>query len=661
MRKAGQDPISRSIPIVAAAYARKFGIKIGIGGDDAFTDGTHIQLPSIPEDYPYKDALWGFLAHEASHVRFTDFSVESPNDYHHSLVNSLEDGRIELDFIREYPGARETLDEALRLFVHQDQMQKPDGSEHPAETLSAYVLYWVRNQWRGQSILDEHYVAATNAMQATFPADVVSKLDNILAEAPKLRSTGDVKRMVDRILKLFEDEAPEQKPEEQNSEQDKKPEQGDSSSDGEPGESKDESGNGDSGDGQDDSKSDSSGSNGDQKGNEKGDQNGQDGSSGRDSKSDNGQSGSSGGSDQKGEGEQSGDSKSSGSSGDQNAQQEGGQGQGSQDGQQSNGQGNPSNQPGKPGGSGGSGAGDQKSQNVALVQEGSGKHAATDVFAEIKDDLQTVAKGNPQKHVMLPPDAVPVGSLEPAEANELETRARRTTVALRKQLMALVEANGKVRKRYLDSGQKVASNRLSGVPAGDYRVFRKEKRKKKVNTSVHILLDASGSMNRLVGASPEQGSRIQVANEASLAIAQALEAIPRVSVAVTAFKGTPQQRVHEMLKHNQTARACAGRFAVGAGGGTPLAPALWHAARDLCNRREERKIVMVITDGMPSQPDQVRHVISLMQRSDYELIGIGIGEDADLVSHYISDHCVIRNVSDLKHRLFDIFRTKLAA
>lgn len=604
MRTSGQDPISRSIPIVASAYARKFGIKIGIGGGDAFTNGSHIQLPAIPEDYPYKDALWGFLAHEASHVRFTDFSVSAPNDYQDGLENSLEDGRIEIEFIKEFPGAKQTLDEALRLFVHQDKMQKLDGSEHPAQILSAYILYWVRNQWRRQSILDDHYITATNAMLATFPIEVVAKLDSILAEAPSLRSSSDVQHMAERILKLFGDESSQSQPDDKPDDGDGEPEK---QNKGDSGESQDSSKGDKSGDDQGDQKSKSSDTKGDQKDEGKG---GQGDQPGDETTANDGQSGSSGGPDQKGEVDSSG--------------------------------------AGKPGDSR---KGDQKAANVMLVRNGSAAHNAQDIFAEIKDDLGTVAKGSPNQQVMLPPNVESVGSIGKAGADEIESRARSTTVSLRKQLMALVQSSDKVQKRYETRGRKVDSRRLKGVAGGDYRVFRRDKRAKKVNTAVHILLDASSSMRA--------GSRITIANEASLAIAQSLEAIPRVSVAVTAFKGGLENPVYEMLQHNQTARASAGRFAVTASGGTPMAPALWHAARDLCNRNEERKIVMVITDGMPCHADQCHNVISLMQRSGYEMVGIGIGSDA--ISGFISDHCVIQDASDLKHRLFEIFRKKLVA
>lgn len=70
---------------------------------------------------------------------------------------------------------------------------------------------------------------------------------------------------------------------------------------------------------------------------------------------------------------------------------------------------------------------------------------------------------------------------------------------------------------------------------------------------------------------------------------------------------------------------------------------------------------MVITDGKPAQPEQTHHVLSLMERSGYEVVAIGIGQDAEVVSNFIKDHCVIQTASDLKRKLFDIFRRKLAA
>ena len=66
--------VMRSLPLVASVLGRKYGVKVEIGGTDAYTDGTVIRLPSLPGDVP--DTLLamarGFLDHEAAHSGETE-------------------------------------------------------------------------------------------------------------------------------------------------------------------------------------------------------------------------------------------------------------------------------------------------------------------------------------------------------------------------------------------------------------------------------------------------------------------------------------------------------------------------------------------------------------------------------------------------------------
>jgi cobaltochelatase CobT len=70
-----QHTLRNALPIVAAALGRKLGVEVGVGGHDACTDGLRIQIPDVPEDPASRDLAWGYLAHEAAHVRYTDFVV----------------------------------------------------------------------------------------------------------------------------------------------------------------------------------------------------------------------------------------------------------------------------------------------------------------------------------------------------------------------------------------------------------------------------------------------------------------------------------------------------------------------------------------------------------------------------------------------------------
>jgi len=71
-------PLKNALPIVAAAYGEKFGVKVLIQGQDAFTDGERIVIPTAnPDDPHYQQIAWGYLAHEAAHIRHTNFDIST--------------------------------------------------------------------------------------------------------------------------------------------------------------------------------------------------------------------------------------------------------------------------------------------------------------------------------------------------------------------------------------------------------------------------------------------------------------------------------------------------------------------------------------------------------------------------------------------------------
>ena len=42
--------IIKALPLLASVLGRKYGVEVRIGGDQAFTNGNIIQLPSLPLD-----------------------------------------------------------------------------------------------------------------------------------------------------------------------------------------------------------------------------------------------------------------------------------------------------------------------------------------------------------------------------------------------------------------------------------------------------------------------------------------------------------------------------------------------------------------------------------------------------------------------------------
>ena len=80
--------------------------------------------------------------------------------------------------------------------------------------------------------------------------------------------------------------------------------------------------------------------------------------------------------------------------------------------------------------------------------------------------------------------------------------------------------------------------------------------------------------------------------------------------------------------------------------------ALWCAASQLIYRQEERKIIMVITDGEPDHQADTQDIISLCERSGIELVGVGIQTDS--VERLFKSSITVLDLASLRSSLFEV-------
>jgi len=198
--------VMRSLPLVASVLGRKYGVKVEIGGTDAYTDGTVIRLPSLPGDVP--DTLLamarGYLDHEAGHVRATDFQALkaaslTPIEKH--VWNTLEDHRVEQKLASIFPGCRQNFD---WLIAHVFGSETYDEPAQPAAIILNWLLLEVRS-W-DVAALRNRKNALAGQIDAAFPG-VRPKIERVLRTVrTRCRSTQDAidfAREIVRVLDLY--------------------------------------------------------------------------------------------------------------------------------------------------------------------------------------------------------------------------------------------------------------------------------------------------------------------------------------------------------------------------------------------------------------------------------------------------------------------------
>ena len=588
--------LNRAFPIVAAAIGQRFGIKVGVGGDQAYTTGDAIQLPGYDGDDPdYKDYAWGLLAHEAFHIRHSDFSI----DYGRSVIRrrlcgAIEDVRIEHEGAREFPGTRLTIRTVIDKMIDQGKFKAHAELDHPGDILHGYVLKSLRARVLGQTALTPLVTESEKALKARFPKGAVIRLKGLLSEVPEsLSCERDCLSLADQILEMIEDEVRKEKEAEATGQA--------SQSDADRDDGSDPEASG-SDAGEENCRPESGHD-------ETADANPEDGQAGQDP--------------------------------DQGSPASGGAGSG---------QPNPDDDGLQP-------AGIDTAALETLLQQILGTEEddlEQDVFEAVKealriDDAQVAS-------VCLP------GADDPRRNEALGLALHRKVLGesgkIRAALQGVVQShrrNRPIRKR---CGQRIDSGQLHRLPAGETRIFLRQAHKVNPNTAIHLLIDRSDSMGYQAHdtAGRAMGARMPLALDASMALALALEGIPGVNPAITAFPGGDERSVYAVLRHGEKLRPNVGAFALTPGGSTPMAEAIWYAAASLCRCREPRRVVMVLTDGQPDDRLSTLDILARCQRSGIEAVGIGLGID---VSHLYPKSIVINDLGELRTRLFELAKDLL--
>ncbi|WP_029459578.1 cobaltochelatase CobT-related protein [Solidesulfovibrio alcoholivorans] len=237
---------------------------------------------------------------------------------------------------------------------------------------------------------------------------------------------------------------------------------------------------------------------------------------------------------------------------------------------------------------------------------------------------------------------------QPFGASELEA-CLQASVAMRTRLYRLLQAHRLVR---CQSGRRgrLDTKRLHRVLTGDGRVFAAWGQKVAVHTAVHVLLDSSGSMS---------GEPLRLAAMACYAVALALERIKGINVAVSTF---PAGSAHDgvtvapLIEHGQRVHA---HLDILAEGYTPLAQVLWWVLQQMVLLKEDRKMIVIVTDGEPDSVPAAQRVLGTAHTLGFEVYGIGI-QSAAIQALLPRSSVGVKSLSELPEAMFTLLHKALA-
>ena len=600
--------LHNAFPIVAAAIGNRFGVKVSVGGDKAETDGQTIWLPAYEgDDADYQDVAWGLLAHEAAHIRYSDFTLRFGHSVlRRRLCNAIEDVRIEHELAKDFPGTRLTIRTVIEKMIAKGDFVASNIDDHPANILYSFVLKSLRARVLGQSALLPLVEQTEVALKANFPKGAVTRLKGLLSEVPEgLQSEIDCLQLTDRILTMIEEEFEQQRQRNQaqsSAHEEPSPELDDADQDADSEDSDDSSGL----DSQYDMEPD------EQLPNDTDDETSSEPAGNDDSAS------------KKPDDEPAtlSDSSTSTPQGEYEETAE---------------------------------IVDPVGVLQTLLSAGD-SDIEQDVFESLKSALSLAAENGSE--LLMPSGHEP--PMDERAGAFLLRKVQSESGKIRTALQGLVQSQTLNRSQHACRGRRLDGKRLHRLPLGEAKLFHRKQAKAAPNTAIHLLLDKSESMGYQVTDSQGQpiGSRMPIALEATLALALAFKGIPGVNPGVTAFPGRQDDSVYRLLEHGQRVNARTSAFSLTATGSTPMTEAIWFGAASLLRCREPRKVLMVMTDG---QPNNTLSTLELLQRcrdSGIETVGVGLGLD---VSHLFPIAITINDLSELRAQLFELSKAVLLA
>ena len=589
-------------------------IKVRVEGSRAYATKEEVVIPALPVDNERAMVYGtGYAMHEGGHILDSDYDAWPKFPPLANLANIFEDVRIEAKQMVRYSGARRRLSDLFENLVSDGYFEQPTEKDGTAARITGYLLYRMRATLLGQRVFEQYAQVAEKLCDESVPKNAMVRLKVMMYRITEATCTTDSIALAEAVLDMLKEE--QEKAEEEAQQQQQPPQQPPQAQSNDP-----------SGAGQSPSA--------DPQGKGEEEEQGSQGSS--DPSQNNASQGASDPS--QGNGEEEGAAQGQGSSSNATDPEE----QASQT--ATSGKEDASNQ--------------QKAENLRRFTSGEDNEGVGDLGKALETALNQISKEAGMSAVALPR----IGKMNETIGNAaaIADRVLEATRALKRRVLNLLEGIDRDKRINTTSGQRLDMTKLHRTATGSIRVFQKRIEGQKMNTAVQVLIDRSYSMN--------QEKRLETAVDAAMAMGFTLEHVKSMKSSIAAFPYVVEQDGHGLgilSEFGERLAQVTGKFAaVRPCGFTPMAEALLGCGLRLASRKEDRKILFVLTDGMPEDgihPESIciantKQVLKQLAQAGIEVMAIGINID---VSSIFSESENIDEVKNLPNALFRMLQSKL--
>ena len=236
------------------------------------------------------------------------------------------------------------------------------------------------------------------------------------------------------------------------------------------------------------------------------------------------------------------------------------------------------------------------------------------------------------------------GTVGTAELN----LAKRLSTPISRELHKIIYGLDRKSVNFSKQGRTVEANRLAGVKAGNFNVFKSERITKAPTMAISVLVDRSSSMSAF---------EMNGANTSALAINLAIDKLKGVNSECIYFSAGD---LYEAKCFKSTTKAVKDNFRVSSIGGTHTGLSLYSVIRRLSLRVEQKKVVFIITDGQASDLKYLEKSIEISELLGIQIVCIGINTGM-LYGFENQELLNIQTVEELPSILKQVIKNKLIA